>query len=42
MEKEFGTMSGWFALKAGFKAYARCPECDSLNVSYHKVRRPGL
>jgi hypothetical protein len=40
--KDEGTVSNWFVLNSGFKVQATCPSCHSPNVSYYRVRHPGL
>jgi transposase-like protein len=40
--KDAETVSSWFVLNSGFKVQATCPSCHSPNVSYHRVRMPGL
>ncbi len=34
--------SSWFVLNSGFKVQASCPACQSPNVSYYRIRHPGL
>lgn len=40
--KDAETTSHWFVLNSGFKVAASCPACHSHNVSYYRVRHPGL
>ncbi len=40
--KDADSTSTWFVLNSGFKVQARCPSCQSPNVSYHRTRHPGL
>ena len=40
--KNAETTSSWFVLNSGFKVEASCPACHSPNVSYYRIRYPGL
>lgn len=40
--KDAETHSSWFVLNSGFKVQASCPACLSPNVSYYRIRHPGL
>lgn len=42
MDLQNDTVSGWFVLNSGFKVYGRCPQCQSPNISYYKVRMTGM